>query len=229
MAGAPKISATPIAEDLDRLKAIAESEGRLLALDTTVFPPIALLDEPGRLDADGNEYKFFTQRGWYLFFPHEGDHGGATYYFEGGYGGSNPLCVKGKGASWHARNFTLRSDADQGYTTTLGGPIRLGGEGTDAVYVYCRGNVGGPLGNGGFGALGNQWWDGIVFRVGGYFCIRPSDNQTHYLYKLRVIADERIEIRGAFAPAATFVYDGEFDAPAVFFRTRVGRLAGTGL
>jgi hypothetical protein len=47
------------------------------------------------------------------------------------------------------------------------------------------------------------------------------------MHKLRVIADGKIQIMGRYVPPYTFIYNGSFDSPAVYFRTRLGMLTET--
>ena len=210
---------TPLDQIMTELHAEAEAQGRVIPLDNEHFP------DEGRYDEDGNYYGTGSW-GSYVFGPHDGDHNGAVYYFEG----DRRLAFKTPGGA-HAVNFTIAAESDLAFTTVIGsGSLYLGGDDEDMVHFYTTGNVGGPIPNSNnfFGALGNHRFDGVTFRVGGYFGIRPSDGQTNYMHKIRVIAEGIINISGRFAPDGPFYYSANFGPPCPPIKVHLGKLEPAG-
>ncbi len=211
------------------LKIEAENQGRVIVMTDENFPVYDSIDEVGgRYDDDGNFY-YYAGSNHYIFSPHDGDHDGAVYYFEGENPNGGVLGFKGPGVP-HAKNFTIAAEEDLAFSTVVGvGGLYLGGSGKETVYIYTTGNVGGPVPNANhFGAIGAHRFFGVEFRVGGYFGIRPSDGNTDppedpkYRIRIRVAAEGIINISGRFTPPGPFYFRSDFGPPALPFQLSLG-------
>ena len=200
---------SPIHPSMDLDMIMEELRGKT---DSTIdltddnFPSYDLATATGGKD-DGNGNLLYRSTGLYVFCPHDGDHGGAVYYFEN-QGADTFLAIKGKESTEHARNFTVASENSIAFTSSAGNYIKLGGEGEDMVYFYTKKDIGGGMG-GLYGAL-NHDFQGVTFWTGGKFFVLP-DGQT---YKLRVVAQEQIHLlsTGAYTPRET-IFNADFGPP----------------
>ena len=208
---------TPLDQIMNELHAEAEAEGHVIVMDDMNFP------RSGRYDAEGNCY-YTGSWGHYVFAPYDGNHNGAVYYFSGT---GHRLAFKGDvdGNSKNAWNFTVAADTDLTFTTVVGfRGLYLGGNDEDMVHFYTRGDVGGPGPNMNiFGCLGAHHFNGVTFRVGGYFGISPSDGQSHNEHKLRVIAEGIINISGK-SMGAEYSYSADFGPPCPPTKVGLGKL-----
>ena len=210
---------TALEEVMEGLRAEADFQGRLIPLDEEHFPG------DGRYDDEGNFYD--SQGIAYVFGPYDGSHDGAVYYFEG----TKRLGIKTPGGA-HARHLTIASESNLVFTTVVGGTgnyLHLGGSGEDMAYVFTTGNVGGDRGPylpNYWGAIGDYSFDGVYFRVGGLFGMRPSDGQNcSYVHKLRIIAEGVINIEAASVPPFTWDFSADFGPPCPPIRVKLGNLA----
>ena len=219
---------TDLEDVMDDLYAEASSQGRVIELTDENFPIYNPQTGTGGKEEDGNFY-YRTVGGNYGFSPRDGDHQGAVYYFEGEHPTGSPLGLRGPGTPPHAKNLTIAAEEDLTFLTSFsGGGLDLGGRDQNMAYVYTKGNVGGPIGTNAYGALGGYRFYGVFFRVGGYFGIRPSDGQTHYVQKMRVVAEGIINLSGRYYPTGPFSYSSDFGPPCPPIKVGLGKLEPAG-
>jgi hypothetical protein len=224
---------TSLDDIMSDLYAEASSQGRVIELTDENFPEYdSIQGTGGRYDEDGNFYYKYSSSD-YVFGPHDGDHEGAVYYFEGENPHGGVLAFKTLGGA-HAKNLTIAAEEDLAFSTVKGyGSLYLGGNAEDMAYVYTMGNIGGPIPYNHNGAFGAHRFYGVFFRVGGYFGIRPSDGNTYppdsdeYRIKIRVIAEGIISLSGRYTPPGPFYFRADFGPPCPPIKVGLGKLEPT--
>ena len=210
--------------DWEALRADAEANGRVI---TTGDFPASSGDKHATFDSDRNYYCTINiLHHQFRFGLHDGDHGGATYYFsnEGAPEGATMVLSKPRtGTDIHATNFTVASDLPICFRPTPDKPgtIHMGGENQDSAFIYCRNNIDG---GGFFNSLTCNYFEGVFFRTEKNFCIRVAS--TFATHKLRVIADHKITIQG-HNQQRSVILNGLFGPPCPPVIVKLGRLAAT--
>ncbi len=230
-------------QDLDdimaELKDEAGGQNRIIPMTDASFPSYTESSmEGGRYDDDGNFYYSYYYLGAdnYIFCPHDGNHSGAVYYFEGANPHNGRLGISGPprvgSASTHAKNFVIAAEEDLAFNGCARGELYLGGHVEDMVSIYTTGNVGGPIARPRYyGSIGEHRFYGVFFRVGGYFGIRINGGDTEpaesdkFRINIRVNAQGKIKLADSnLTPTGPWYVKSDFGPPCSPVKVILGKL-----
>ncbi len=210
--------------DWEQLRGRAEENGRVIHFSD--FPPRGSISPLGRddyvTDAAGNRYYSMNTVSTCSFALHAGDHGGAVYYFSGEGAPESATININACSNGNALNLIVASELiiaqnTVGFSYSNGG---LGGKNRDAVWIYCRENIG--LFNSNFNKIPHL---GVVYRTEKDFLGRfPQPERTHYM---RIIAGGNITLTGhryLMAETGRTTVNGSFAPPCGPALVKLGRL-----